>query len=117
MWSLVQILKAISDDTRLRCLAAIRGREICLCHLTELLEMAPSTISKHLSLLKAAGLLTYRKDGRWVHYRWASAGASSPVVDVLSCLDGLLAADPRAQQDQARLTLILEQSVEGSGCP
>jgi len=112
MWPLVQITKSLSDETRLRCLAALRGRELCLCHLTALLELAPSTISKHLSLLRAAGLLTSWKDGRWVHFRWSTPEESPLAADFLACLGRLFSQDPRLLQDEERLRGILDLPLE-----
>jgi len=65
----IRLFSALSDETRLRLFFALRHGELCVCQLTALLELAPSTISKHLSLLRDAGLLASRKKGRWVYYR------------------------------------------------
>ena len=64
-----RLFSALSDPTRLRLLLALRDGELCACQLIGLVELAPSTVSKHMSLLRAAGLVAARKDGRWVHYR------------------------------------------------
>jgi len=71
MKNLLEIYKALSDQTRLRALAAVEHNELCLCQLTGLLGLAPSTVSKHMSLLSRAGLVQSRKDGRWVYYSLA----------------------------------------------
>lgn len=63
---------ALSDPSRLRLLFAVRRGERCVCELIELLGLAPATVSKHLSILRAAGWLASRKQGRWVHYRLAA---------------------------------------------
>ncbi len=62
-------LKALADENRLRALIALRSRELCQCQVVELLELAPSTVSKHLSLLKAVGLIESRKVGRWIYFQ------------------------------------------------
>ena len=53
----LEIHKAISDSNRLRALIALNGKELCVCQITELLQLAPSTVSKHLSILKQARLV------------------------------------------------------------
>ncbi len=63
------ITKALSDPGRVRILLALRRRELCVCQITELFGFAPSTMSKHLSILHHAGLIQSRKTERWVHYR------------------------------------------------
>ena len=68
----LEILKALSDLNRLRIVAALsRYDELCACQITELLQVAGATVSRHLSVLQRSGLLDSRKEGRWVHYRLA----------------------------------------------
>ena len=67
MKNITSITKALADETRLRILAMLKNRELCVCEITAVLELAPSTISKHLSILEQSGLISTRKKGRWVH--------------------------------------------------
>ena len=67
--SAIGVLKAMGHPVRLRILAMLRGGELCVCQMTALLDLATSTVSAHLADLKRAGLVTERKDGRWVFYR------------------------------------------------
>jgi DNA-binding transcriptional ArsR family regulator len=64
----ITITKALSDVNRVRILLALDGRELCVCQLIVLLGLAPSTVSKHLWILKQAGLVDLRKEGRWSYY-------------------------------------------------
>jgi ArsR family transcriptional regulator, arsenate/arsenite/antimonite-responsive transcriptional repressor len=74
---------ALADETRLRILLLLDAAgELCLCHVQELLEIAPSTASRHLSLLRAAGLVAARREGRWVHFRLDEA-AGGPWLALL----------------------------------
>jgi ArsR family transcriptional regulator len=59
---------ALSDETRLAILDCLRGGEECVCNLTGALESAQSRLSFHLKVLKDAGLVRDRRDGRWIHY-------------------------------------------------
>jgi ArsR family transcriptional regulator, arsenate/arsenite/antimonite-responsive transcriptional repressor len=69
MNDLVLFAKALADPTRLRLLAALRvGRELCVCELCDALEMRQSTLSSHLEVIRQAGMLTTRKDGKWTYY-------------------------------------------------
>ena len=63
------ISHALSDPHRVRLLAACLDRERCVCQLVELIDLSNASISKHLAVLRHAGLLVSRKEGRWVHYR------------------------------------------------
>jgi len=71
MRDFLAITKALSDETRLRLLLALRDQEVCLCQLVELVSLASSTVSKHMSILRQSRLVDGRKDGRWMYYRLA----------------------------------------------
>jgi ArsR family transcriptional regulator len=60
--------KALSDPHRLRILDRLRGGERCVCELTDALEAGQSLLSFHLRVLKEAGLVIDRRQGRWMHY-------------------------------------------------
>ena len=79
MREFMAITKALSDPTRVRILLALRRGELCVCQITELFGLAPSTVSKHLSMLHHAGLILSRKSERWVYYRLPDK--SAPVAD------------------------------------
>ena len=61
--------KAISDPTRVRMLKLLKGGELCVCEIMEVLNLVQSTASKHLNILKMAGLVESRKNGTWSYYR------------------------------------------------
>ncbi len=104
--------KALADETRLRALACLGGGELCLCQLVELLELAPSTVSKHLAILHQAGLVERRKQGRWHFYRLAGSGAPPEVLELLAWVLGRLAEDPVAAPGAERLAAVRECDLE-----
>jgi ArsR family transcriptional regulator len=63
------LLKALADPLRLRVIEALGGGERCVCDLTADLGLAQSKLSFHLKVLKEAGLLSDRQEGRWIYYR------------------------------------------------
>jgi len=69
MKSYLNILKCLGDANRLRILLMLEIRPLCVCEISEVLNIALSTISAHLKLLKSSGLIEDEKDGRWVIYR------------------------------------------------
>lgn len=89
--SAVSGLQALADINRLRILDALRDGERCVCRLTDSLEMPQPLLSHHLRVLREAGLVSPRKDGRWVHY--------AIVPSALSEMEELLA---RIREDAAR---------------
>jgi len=76
---------ALSDETRLRLLELLRAGEQCVCDLTDSLGTGQSRLSFHLKVLKDAGLVTDRREGRWVYYT-LDAAALDALVDFLAGL-------------------------------
>lgn len=72
MRDILDALKALADENRLRILYALRDGELCVCQVIALLDLAPSTVSRHLSVLRSARWVESRKDGRWMYYRLSS---------------------------------------------
>ena len=64
----LRLFRALGDETRLRLIERLRGGEQCVCDLTDELEAGQSRLSFHLKTLKDAGVVTDRRDGRWVYY-------------------------------------------------
>ena len=105
MKDLLAITKALSDSSRTRAVMALSAGELCVCQLLELLELAPSTVSKHMAVLHQAGLVETRKDGRWVYYRLP--GKPEPLIrDALKWLTASLKADPQTLADAKRLKAV-----------
>jgi DNA-binding transcriptional ArsR family regulator len=103
------ITKALSDETRVRALLALRKSELCLCQIVELLGLAPSTVSKHLDVLYAAGLVARRKDGRWHYFRLAGKEAQPVARQALRWVLESLDAEPRVVADAQSLVRIRKE--------
>ncbi|MFQ6613533.1 MAG: ArsR/SmtB family transcription factor [Fidelibacterota bacterium] len=69
MHNLQKVFKALSDFNRVRILHLLAIRPLCVCEITDVVGIATSTVSQHLSLLREAGLVDSSKDGKWVDYR------------------------------------------------
>ncbi len=107
MREVLDITKALADGNRLRVLTALAGGELCVCQIVELLELAPSTVSKHMSILRQARLVDDRKDGRWVYYRLPGREAPGAVREALAWVRRGLARSPQTRRDALRLREIL----------
>ncbi len=99
--------KALADGGRVRILAALDGQELCVCELIELLELAPSTVSKHLSMLKQARLVECRRNGRWSYYRVAGDDAPAEVRAAMEWVRSSLSDDPVVRKDGERISRII----------
>lgn len=109
MRELMNITRALADENRVRILAALQPGELCVCQITELFGLAPSTISKHLSVLFQAGLVESRKDGRWIYYRLPGKAAPAAVRDAIGWIGKSLARDLRTLGDRKRLRQVMKQ--------
>lgn len=107
MREILDITKALADENRLRLLMALRAGELCACQLIELLGLAPSTVSKHMSILRHARLVEARKDGRWIYYRLTDRRADKSVRQALTWLDRHLGSTPQISRDSKDLKRIL----------
>jgi ArsR family transcriptional regulator len=99
--------RALDDETRVRILAAVETRELCLCQLVELFSLAPSTLSRHVQLLTDAGLLERRKQGRWHYFRLAGRAAAADVRHTLRWALNAVRDDASVRGDAKRLRAIL----------
>ena len=63
------LMKALSDETRLRIVALLAGGELCVCHIAAALELSQPNASQHLTVLKNAGVVEGERRGNWIHYR------------------------------------------------
>ena len=97
------VTKALSDIQRLRILMMLRPGELCVCQIIAVLGLAPSTVSKHLSILANARLVDSRKDGRWAYYRLASLADTHAPLDWLATS---LRQDGQIRVDQEKLAAI-----------
>lgn len=104
----VRLFKALGDPTRLRIIKLLENGELCVCQLTAVLKMGQSRISRHLAILKKAGLIADRKQGKWIHYRMCRPDAPRRLSSCLMKLD----RDPTIRND-LRKTLGAKQP---SGC-
>lgn len=109
MREFMNITKALADESRVRMLLALRQGELCVCQITELFGLAPSTVSKHLSILFQAGLVESRKDGRWIYYKLPGKGASAAPREAISWVAKSMAGSPPILKDEKLLKKILRE--------
>jgi Predicted transcriptional regulators len=112
MFQIMAVTKALADQTRVRLLAALRDGELCVCQLIELIGLAPSTVSKHLSILRSARLIEGRKNGRWMYYRLAGAQAPQAARSALAWLLDALKDNPTILEDRQRLAQVMKTGCD-----
>jgi DNA-binding transcriptional ArsR family regulator len=105
---LVDAAKGLAHPARLRLLGMLASGELCVCQMTAILELAPSTVSEHLAVLARGGLVGERKEGKLVFYRLRSAG---PVQSLIPPVLAALATDATAKNDARLVSRLRRVSV------
>ena len=111
MNDLIKIFKALSDKNRLRIYKMLQQKSMCVCEITAILELAASTVSKHLSILKEAGLITDHKNGKWVDYELQTAAGNTYLTGMLPLLNFWLNDDTQILADRARLDQATREQI------
>lgn len=115
MRHMARLLRALADHTRLRVIRLLLREELCVCELVDALRIPQYKISRHLSTLRAVGLVEARRNGRWMYYSIGRrAGLKSLQQDLLKTVDVHLDGTPEARRDDACLRRRL--ALRRAGC-
>src|SRR5579883_793097 len=102
-YDLALLFAALADRTRLRLLNLMNGREVCVCYFVEILKQSQPKVSRHLAYLRRAGIVSARREGKWMHYRIsfpADAGAATMLREALR----VLSEEKEMQRDRELLS-------------
>ena len=100
--NLASLFAALADDTRLRLLNLMAGREVCVCYFVEILGQSQPKISRHLAYLRKAGIVAARREGKWMHYS-VCPPADAAAASILAAVLASLGRDRQMQADLAKL--------------
>jgi ArsR family transcriptional regulator len=103
IFDIERFFQALGDNTRLRLLNLMGDQEICVCFFVEILDQPQPKISRHLAYLRNAGIVTTRRDGKWMHYRIVmppNEGAARVLAQILQWFK----EEKTMQADRAKLT-------------
>jgi len=89
----LKVMKALSDPNRVKIIKLLQLKYMCVCELQGALNLAQSTVSKHLKILEEAGLVDYKKEGLWVNYHLADGKSSPYAANLLGNLQHWLNED------------------------
>jgi ArsR family transcriptional regulator len=106
MREMIKAFKALSDPSRIRILKMLETRPLCVCEITEVLQLATSTVSKHLSILRDAGYIIDDKDGKWVNYYLNHDQNSDYIRHLLPLIRTWLPANEVVLADQKKVETI-----------
>lgn len=112
MREVMDVLKALADENRVRLLFSLRNGELCVCQLIALMDLAPSTVSKHLSILRSARLVDSRKDGRWMYYSLPEKFRITSTGRILDLLFKEIESTDQIVKDRKHLKSICGENME-----
>jgi ArsR family transcriptional regulator len=115
MNDLVLAAKALADPTRVRVLAVLRDGELCVCEMSDALEVTQSTLSTHLQLIREADLVQTRKEGKWIYYA-LKPEARRLIKGVFDFFADGLETDRLLRRDASRLQKRLAEREDGACC-
>jgi len=99
----VNVFKALSDPNRIRIVKMLSERELCMCEVREILDLSNSTVSKHLTILRDAGLVLDSKDGKWVNFQINNKSEQRFVRSLLGLIKSSFDDDEDVQDDAKKL--------------
>ena len=112
MKSFIKVMKALSDPNRVRVLKLLKGKELCVCEIQAVLDLAQSTVSKHMKLLEDAGLVDRSRQGTWIIYSLADGSESVYAQTMLSEIQHWLDDD----QELKRMYAAMPDAMALRGC-
>ncbi|MBK7381163.1 MAG: winged helix-turn-helix transcriptional regulator [Ignavibacteriales bacterium] len=97
------IFKVLSDKNRLRIIKMLQSRPLCGCEIMSILNLAASTVSQHLNLLKKTGFIIEKKEGRWTNYYINRSANDERVIAILTSLDFWIGDLDKIDEDRINL--------------
>lgn len=98
-----KLFKSLSDSNRLRILKMLQVKPLCVCEITDVLQLATSTVSRHLSILRETGFIIEEKDGKWVNYMINSHPVDPRISSIISTLDFWIADQKIINEDKSKV--------------
>ena len=117
MEDVIKVLKALCDETRLRMFMLIEQEELCVCEVMQILDMHQSRISRHLNILRDAGLARARRQGTWMFYSSATNESSEHHAAIAEALKKWMKDKEIVRRDLARLEKCIADRGADGHCP
>lgn len=113
MRDLAGVFQALSDVNRIRILMMLQIRPLCVCEVTSILQLATSTVSRHLSILRDTGFVTDDKEGKWVNYSLVKSPGKPYIDQLLSILAESLSDNGTIKRDAQRVLSVDRDTICG----
>jgi ArsR family transcriptional regulator len=111
MKDFIGVMKALSDPNRVKIVKMLQHKTMCVCEIQAALRIAQPSVSKHLKILEAAGLVDWAKDGMWVDYHLTDGSRSPYVASLLGNLRHWLEDEPAIAETVEMLPRIRREEI------
>jgi len=115
MRELMLVLKAVADKNRMRIIKMLDKKNMCVCELAVVLEIKQPSVSKHLSILKNAGLIQDERSGQWIDYSLCRARINEYAPLLLASVKKWLNDDPAIVSDLEKAKTLCRSEICGKG--
>jgi len=113
MRELTKTFKALSDSNRIRIIKMLEVRPLCVCEITEVLGLAASTVSRHLSILRDAEFILDKKEGKWVNYYLNDTGGNEFIIQLLPVIKSSLPNEDTVKTDALKVSRVDRNALCG----
>ena len=107
----INVFKALGDPNRVRIMKMLEKRELCVCEVREVLDLSVSTVSKHLTILRNAGLVIDTKDGKWVNFRLNDKSEHTFIRSVIRLLYNSFNDDEVVREDNKKVRKVSRNTI------
>ena len=111
MRELVKVFKALADKNRLRILKMLQQKKMCVCELSAALGITQPSVSRHLSLMKDAGLVNDERNGPWIDYELCEENINRYAHVIQSHLIGWINDDPKVKEDLKKIRTLKREEL------
>ncbi len=111
MKDFIRTMKALSEPNRVKILKILQRKDLCVCEIQAILDIAQPTVSSHLKVLEDAGLVSYQKEGLWANYRLAT-GSTPYAAVMLGCLRHWLDNVPEIAQVLRKAVIVSRKDLK-----
>ncbi len=117
MQKILEILKILSDEIRLKIVSLLAENELCVCELMDTLGMSQSRISNHLRILRNTGIIEARREGKWIFYSLARNAMDKALWEIIQAILTEINEGEYLNTEKIRIERLVSRRGEPGHCP
>ena len=117
MQKILQALKILSDEVRLKIISLLAENELCVCELMEALRMSQSRISNHLRILRNTGIIEAKREGKWIFYSLARGTMDKVLWEIVQAIVNKIDEEEYLTREKILIEQLISRRGEPGHCP